>query len=143
MNSIINEYKPCNNICPNCGSSNTEYNPSFAFTTYPVQYGIHCKCCDHHFTSIDIIFNTPSEIGKLQTWDPNNQIISPAPDFFTQKGWECPKCGSVMAPFQSYCVFCSNKTSNNTITYSPSGGRIVASTIAHGQKEKDKNDINK
>ena len=141
MNSINNEYKPCNNICPKCGSSDTEYNPSFALTTYPVQYGIHCKCCDHHFSSSDIILNNNDGIGKLQTWDPNNRIISPDP--FIQKGWECPKCGSVMAPFQSYCIFCSNKISNNTITFGTCGGRIVASAIAYGQKEKDKNDIDK
>ena len=66
-----------------------------------------------------------------------------SPDLFIQKGWECPKCGSVMAPWQSYCVFCSNKTSNNTIIFGTSGGRVVASTIAYGQKEKDKNDIDK
>lgn len=22
-------------------------------------------------------------------------------------GWECPKCGSVLSPFQAYCMFCS------------------------------------
>lgn len=134
MNNTFNDYKSCNNTCPKCGSSNIEYNPSLALTTYPVQYGIHCKCCDHHFSSSDIILNNSDSIGKLQTWDPNNQMTSP--DLWIQKGWECPKCGSVMAPWQSYCVFCSNKSSNNTITYGTSGGRIVASTIAHGQKEK-------
>ena len=23
------------------------------------------------------------------------------------KGWECPKCGNVMAPWQIWCVFCA------------------------------------
>lgn len=26
---------------------------------------------------------------------------------FIQQGWECPKCGAVLAPNQSYCPFCS------------------------------------
>lgn len=30
----------------------------------------------------------------------------PAPQFI-QQGWECPKCGAVLAPNQSYCPFCS------------------------------------
>lgn len=30
----------------------------------------------------------------------------PAPQFI-QQGWECPKCGAVLAPHQHYCPFCS------------------------------------
>lgn len=30
----------------------------------------------------------------------------PAPKFI-QQGWQCPKCGAVLAPNQSYCPFCS------------------------------------
>lgn len=38
----------------------------------------------------------------------------PAPKFI-QQGWECPKCGAVLAPNQSYCPFCSKKE-NDWIT---------------------------
>lgn len=31
---------------------------------------------------------------------------------FIQQGWECPKCGAIIAPHQSYCPFCSKKESN-------------------------------
>lgn len=24
-----------------------------------------------------------------------------------QEGWICPKCGSVMSPYQPYCIFCN------------------------------------
>lgn len=26
---------------------------------------------------------------------------------FIQQGWECPKCGAILAPHQNYCPFCS------------------------------------
>ena len=26
-----------------------------------------------------------------------------------QQGWECPKCGAILAPHQSFCPFCSKK----------------------------------
>ena len=29
-----------------------------------------------------------------------------------QQGWECPKCGAILAPHQSYCPFCSKKENN-------------------------------
>lgn len=28
-------------------------------------------------------------------------------DKFLQQGWECPKCGAILAPHQNYCPFCS------------------------------------
>ncbi len=30
----------------------------------------------------------------------------PAPQFI-QQGWQCPKCGAILAPNQNYCPFCS------------------------------------
>lgn len=35
----------------------------------------------------------------------------PAPQII-QQGWECPKCGAILAPHQSYCPFCSKKESD-------------------------------
>lgn len=26
---------------------------------------------------------------------------------FIQQGWECPKCGAILAPHQNHCPFCS------------------------------------
>jgi predicted ATP-dependent serine protease len=28
----------------------------------------------------------------------------------SNKGWECPICGAVMAPFKGHCINCSGKT---------------------------------
>ena len=39
---------------------------------------------------------------------------------FIQQGWECPKCGAILAPNQSYCPFCSKKE-NNLITTAGTG----------------------
>ena len=35
----------------------------------------------------------------------------PAPQFI-QQGWQCPKCGAILAPHQNYCPFCSKKESD-------------------------------
>lgn len=35
----------------------------------------------------------------------------PAPQFI-QQGWQCPKCGAILAPHQDYCPFCSKKESD-------------------------------
>lgn len=35
----------------------------------------------------------------------------PAPQFI-QQGWQCPKCGAILAPNQNYCPFCSKKESD-------------------------------
>lgn len=44
---------------------------------------------------------------KSTVTDPKSTACDiPAPQFIPQ-GWECPKCGAVLAPNQSYCPFCS------------------------------------
>ena len=45
--------------------------------------------------------------NKSTATDPKSTACDiPAPKFI-QQGWECPKCGAVLAPNQSYCPFCS------------------------------------
>lgn len=44
---------------------------------------------------------------KSTVTDPKSTACDiPAPKFI-QQGWQCPKCGAVLAPNQSYCPFCS------------------------------------
>lgn len=44
---------------------------------------------------------------KSTVTDPKSTACNiPAP-MWVQQGWQCPKCGAILAPNQSYCPFCS------------------------------------
>lgn len=45
--------------------------------------------------------------NKSTVTDPKSTACDiPAPQFI-QQGWQCPKCGAILAPNQHYCPFCS------------------------------------
>ena len=44
---------------------------------------------------------------KSTVTDPKSTACDIPVKPFLQQGWECPKCGAVLAPNQSYCPFCS------------------------------------
>lgn len=51
----------------------------------------------------------PTPIVKSTATDSKSTACdTPAPKFI-QQGWQCPKCGAILAPHQSYCPFCSKK----------------------------------
>lgn len=54
-----------------------------------------------------------SEVVPYDTiTDPKSTACNiPAPQFIPQ-GWQCPKCGAILAPHQGYCPFCSRKESD-------------------------------
>lgn len=55
--------------------------------------------------SYNTINSTPAI--KSTITDPKSTACDiPAPTFI-QQGWECPKCGAILAPHQHYCPFCS------------------------------------
>ena len=59
-------------------------------------------------------YNTinPTPVAKSTVTDPKSTACDiPAPKWI-QQGWECPKCGAILAPHQSYCQFCSKKESD-------------------------------
>ena len=54
----------------------------------------------------DSTANTMPE-NKSTVTDPKSTACDiPAPKWI-QQGWECPKCGAILAPNQHYCPFCS------------------------------------
>lgn len=60
--------------------------------------------CEHCGNS-DNIYSLEADNNITNTTNANNYSY----------GWVCPICGSVMSPFQSYCVKCTNIES--TCTY--------------------------
>ena len=54
----------------------------------------------------DSTANTMPENKSAVTAHKTTECNIPAPQFI-QQGWECPKCGAILAPNQRYCPFCS------------------------------------
>ena len=43
-----------------------------------------------------------------------------------EKGWICPKCGTVMAPWQPFCVNChTNREANKTTEKADEEDKII------------------
>lgn len=45
--------------------------------------------------------------NKSTVTDPKSTACDIPGKPFLQQGWECPKCGAILAPYQNYCPFCS------------------------------------
>lgn len=54
----------------------------------------------------------PTPVVKSTATDSKSTACDVPGKPFLQQGWECPKCGAILAPHQSYCPFCSKKESD-------------------------------
>ena len=123
---ILTSNPPCYEwTCPNCGEKgNTKHGDIITFEnqigreTYQTGYATsgYIQKVDEPDTGVGVTttnatggYNTinPTPVAKSTVTDPKSTACDiPAPKFI-QQGWECPKCGAVLAPNQSYCPFCS------------------------------------
>ena len=105
-------YKPSTRPirCPKCGTT-VNVNTSMILTSNPPCYEWTCPNCGEKGNTKrgDII---TFENQKSTVTDPKPTACDiPAPKWI-QQGWECPKCGAILAPHQHYCPFCSKKESD-------------------------------
>ena len=57
----------------------------------------------------------PTPVAKSTVTDSKSTACDIPAKPFLQQGWECPKCGAILAPHQCCCPFCSRKE-NDWIT---------------------------
>ena len=114
--TTFHNWKKSYHKCPHCGSQNTELDTNSVLTSQPCQYSYHCKKCNEYFTSNELLWTTEDHIQ----WGSNPLLYVPQPSYPT--GWVCPKCGAVMSPTQTTCIYCT-PTWTPTVTYG-SGGSI-------------------
>lgn len=80
---------------------------------------------------------------KSTVTDPKSTACDIPGKPFLQQGWECPKCGAILAPNQHYCPFCSPSEYGRTNwlgTNTPTSGQYMnpnpSTTISLGDKLK-------
>ena len=72
----------------------------------------------------DSTANTMSTDKSTATDSKSTACDIPAPKFI-QQGWQCPKCGAILAPNQSYCPFCSPSEYGRTNWLGPTCGEWI------------------
>ena len=108
---ILTSNPPCYEwTCPNCGEKgNTKHGDIIAFENQivPATSG-YIQKIDEHIPDPSSTTTNNSEVTAYETLtDPKPTACDiPAPKWI-QQGWECPKCGAILAPHQHYCPFCS------------------------------------
>lgn len=82
-------------ICPKCREDVMKVRKNI----YDAQHNIGSYGCT--------VYRNPTPAAKSTVTDPKSTACNiPAPQFL-QQGWQCPKCGAILAPNQTYCPFCS------------------------------------
>ena len=116
---ILTSNPPCYEwTCPNCGEKgNTKHGDIISFEN---QIGRaisgYIQKVGEHIPDPNSTTTNNSEVVDYGTLtNPKSTACNiPAPKWI-QQGWQCPKCGAILAPHQSFCPFCSKKE-NDWIT---------------------------
>lgn len=88
-------------ICPKCRKTIVKFREAVAGTADAMP-------ADNKSTA-----NTKPENKSTATDSKSAACNIPAPQFI-QQGWQCPKCGAILAPHQHYCPFCSSSEHGRT-----------------------------
>lgn len=106
-------YKPIEPIrCPDCGEV-VKVNTDIVFTSYPPQYHWVCpKCGKTGYTDCDAVALENKVFIEATTPPPKTRSCDIPEKPSLQQGWECPRCGAIIAPYMPYCPFCSKKESD-------------------------------
>ena len=105
--------------CPKCGTP-IEVKTAYVYPTNPPRLQWTCpKCGEKGYTAKGDVVSFGGEISvvtsdgiiNVENMETPQSCDIPAKPFL-QQGWECPKCGAILAPHQNYCPFCSKKESD-------------------------------
>ena len=121
---ILTSNPPCYEwTCPNCGEKGYtkqgdiitfENQTKRATLPYIQKIGEANHGVGVTITNATGGYNTinPTPVAKSTATDSKSTACDiPAPKWI-QQGWQCPKCGAILAPHQNYCPFCSKKESD-------------------------------
>lgn len=67
----------------------------------------------------------PTPVTKSTATDSKSTACDIPAKPFLQQGWQCPKCGAILAPNQSYCPFCSPSEYGRTNWLGPTCGEWI------------------
>ena len=56
-------------------------------------------------------------------------------NLFSQQGWECPKCGSILSPSTMWCPFCSGKKEVTYTTTTSTPYKVDTSSICKDEPQ--------
>lgn len=104
-------------ITPPISATNTKCTICGEVFTFDGEHRICPKCRKTIVKLREAVAGTANAIPANKSTETAHKTTAcniPAPQFI-QQGWQCPKCGAILAPNQSYCPFCSKKE-NDWIT---------------------------
>lgn len=95
-----------------------------------------CPVCGHIMKK-DGLSHLCENCGYVETLLPNVGVNVEPPSTPKQYGWICPKCGTVMGPYESVCYFCRPNSGFTWGVYDPAYGKSDYETYQMEKVGKD------